>query len=104
MLQLAWVDDEAIHIPSDDAGFGDPPVMIVAETNDGPVESRSCFWHGKTGGIFAQRARGGRKNKHKSAGLWEEIPQLLSQWKTLQSRGFRGASHLLIFKRDFTVA
>ena len=39
--ELAGIDDaEAVDIPADGvAGFGDPPVVVVAETNDAPVES-----------------------------------------------------------------
>ena len=61
VLDLTRIDDaQTIDIPPDGvAGLSDPPVMIVAETNDAPVECGSSFSHGKSVGIFAQRARGG---------------------------------------------
>ena len=48
MLQLPGVDDtETIHIPSHGiTGLSDPPIMIVTETNDTPVESSCSFGHG----------------------------------------------------------
>ena len=41
MLELARIDDaQSVHVPPHGiAGFCDPPVMIFAETNNGPVES-----------------------------------------------------------------
>jgi len=58
--ELARIDDaEAVHVPAHGvAGFGDPPIMVVAETNDAPVESGSSFGH-ESGKNFSQRARGG---------------------------------------------
>jgi hypothetical protein len=62
VLHLARIDDaETVHIPTDRiARFGDPPILVVGETNDAPVESGNSFGHGKgEGWIFAQRVSGG---------------------------------------------
>jgi hypothetical protein len=70
--------------------------VIVAETNNCPVESGGSFGHGKSDRIFAQRARGGLKNKHKGNGLAAERMATLSERKMLYSRSFGGARRLPI--------
>jgi hypothetical protein len=55
-------------------------------------------------GNFAQRARGGVKNKHKSGAALHVETRAISERKMLSSRSFERASSLIIFHRDFTFA
>ena len=72
MGDLARVDDaEAVDIPAHGVGgLIDPPIMVVAETNVTPAESRSCFGHEREN--FSQRASGVSKNKHKTGSKLQE--------------------------------
>ena len=67
--QLPGIDNaEAVDVPTHGvARLGDPPVMIVTESDDAPFERGSSFGHrrGEREGFLAQRARGDLKNKHK---------------------------------------
>jgi hypothetical protein len=55
-------------------------------------------------GIFAQRASEGLKNKHKKDQRPHALTDFVSEWKYFDACAFEKSRHLIIFKRDFTVA